>query len=325
MTLFVLLIVGGVALLYAGAEGLVRGAARLGARLGVSPIIVGLTVVSMGTSAPELVVCILAALRDNGDLAVGNVLGSNLANVGLILGLAAVVKPLEVANPVLRRDIPWMLAITLLVLPLMLNSMVGRVEGLILAAALTVYLIHLVRVARAEGAEALTGTTVDPKLVGVDLDVAEPGVGRPVAFVVAGSLALTAGGHAVVTGAAAVAEVLGIPQLLIGLSVVAVGTSLPELAATMVAAVRREADLAVGNIVGSNIFNLTLVLGGTALVRPIAIPLEVLVVDYPAVLLLSLILLPLAGNQKEVGRGEGLFLILLYGTAWVWIGTELLR
>jgi len=315
------LIVGGIAFLYFGAEWMIRGASNLGARAGVPPIIIGLTVVSLGTSAPEFVVCIMAALQGNPDLAMGNVLGSNLANVGLILGLAALFRPLEVAGPVIRRDIPWMLVVTFLVLPLLMGFELGILEGLILIAVLVTYLLFLVRATRMHGVAALgeAARRMEP-LTEKPLKPAT-GIALPIVLVVVGSLALMAGGRGVVWGATDLAVTMGVSDLLVGLSVVAVGTSLPELAATMVAAVRNEADLAVGNIVGSNLFNLTFVLGGTALVAPIAVPVRVLVVDYPAVLLISLLLFPLALNQRRIGRGEGVVLLFLYAAAWVWIGT----
>jgi cation:H+ antiporter len=317
--LSIVLVVGGIASLYLGAEWLIRGATHLGARARVPPIVIGLTVVSLGTSAPEFVVCVMAALQGNPDLATGNVLGSNLANVGLILGIAALYRPLEVASPVIRRDIPWMLVVTFLVLPLFLSLELRAGEGAILLAVLAAYLLFLVRAARRHGVNALgeAARRMEPL---APASVKDPGgLALPLALVVVGSLFLMAGGRAVVTGATAVGQVLGVPELLVGLSVVAVGTSLPELAATMVAAVRKEADLAVGNIVGSNLFNLTFVLGGTALVAPIPIPTRVLTVDYPLVLVLSLLLFPLALNQRRIGRGEGALLLLVYALGWVWI------
>jgi cation:H+ antiporter len=323
VTLPTLLILVGVALLYMGAEALVRGASRLSWQLGVSPIMVGLTVVSIGTSAPELVVCILAALDGSPDLAVGNVFGSNLANVGLVLGITALVRPLQVASPVIRRDIPWMLGVTLLAFPLMLNLWVGRLEGLVLALALGAYLVYLARIARRQGHLAVLGTPL-PQVEEEAQMVTTEGTRRSIGFVVIGCIALTAGGQFVVVGGTHAAEILAIPQLLVGLSVIAVGTSLPELAATSVAAARGEADLAVGNIVGSNVFNLTIVLGGTAIVRPLAIPEGVLRVEYPAVFLLSLMLLPLALNQRKIGRGEGAVLLLLYVVSWIWIGSAIM-
>jgi cation:H+ antiporter len=316
----ILALLGGLVLLYLGAEFLVKGAVELGQRAGVSPIVVGLTVVSIGTSAPELVVCILAALRGSPELAAGNVLGSNLANVGLILGLAALVRPLEVHRRVIRREIPWMLGITVVALGALWNLEVGRLEGTILALTLLVYLAFLVPQARKEGVEVL-GEAAE-RLERQVPSLRDTGLGvlvRPLACVVGGSVGLVLGGQGVVHGATAVAVDLGVPELVVGLSILAVGTSLPELAATLVAAARSEADLAVGNIVGSNIFNLTFVLGGTALVRPLEIPGRVLLVEFPATLALSVLLLPLALWARKVRRVEGILLLSAYAGAWVWI------
>jgi len=328
---------GGIALLWISAEGLVRGASALGRIAGVTPIIIGLTVVSMGTSAPELVVSLLAAMQGNPDLATGNVFGSNLANIGLILGLAAVFRPLRVAGQVVKREVPWMVAVTLLVLPLMWNLRMGRVEGAILAATLFVYLFFLVRLARSEGpslprevvpVEFREGATGPGKAGGGPHFGHHRGWGRPgglrllvfpIFLVVVGAVGLVLGGRGIVTGATVIAAGYGIPEVIVGLSVIAVGTSLPELATTIIAAVRREADLAVGNIVGSNIFNLTFVLGGTALVTPLEVHPVLLRVEYPAMLLLSLFLLPLAWTRRALDRHEGLLLLALYGGAWVWI------
>jgi cation:H+ antiporter len=313
-------LVGGLVLLYLGAELLVRGAVELGQRAGVSPIVVGLTVVSIGTSAPEFVVCVLAALRGSPDLVAGNVLGSNMANVGLILGLTAVLRPMKIHRRVVRREIPWMLAVTLFAMAMLWNLEVGRVEGSLLALALIVYLAFLVPQARAEGLEVLG--EVGEKLKEQRPPVAQVGLASfaaPLGRVLGGSLVLVAGGQGIVYGATALALELGVPELVVGLSILAVGTSLPELAATLVAAARDEADLAVGNIVGSNIFNLTFVLGGTALIRPIEIPARILTVEFPVTLAISALLLPVALLKRNINRFEGFLLLLAYAAGWGWI------
>jgi cation:H+ antiporter len=315
-----LALIGGVVLLYFGAEALVRGAIRLGQLLKISPIVIGLTVVSIGTSAPEFVVCVLAALRGSPDLVAGNVLGSNLANVGLILGLAALVQPLEVRRRVVRREIPWMLGITVAALPLLWNLQVGRMEGSLLALALFVYLGFLVPAARTEGMEVLgdAGELLN-RQVPTRKESGAKVMFAPLGLVLGGSLALVLGGQGIVHGATVVAVEMGVSELVVGLSILAIGTSLPELATTVVAAARKEADLAVGNIIGSNIFNLTFVLGGTALIRPLEIPARIIRVEYPATLLMSLLLLPLALTTRRVGRREGALLLLAYAGAWAWI------
>jgi len=312
-------LLGGMVLLYWGAEFLVRGSVQLGRQLRISPIVIGLTVVSIGTSAPELVVSLLAAFRGSPDLVAGNVLGSNLANIGLILGIAAIIRPITVHRRVVRREIPWMLGITLVAIPVLWNLQVGRVEGLILALLLLVYLGFLVPDAREEGAQLL-GEAGD-KLQAQATPIRDAGlraVARPLLLVLGGIVGLVAGGQGIVHGATSLATAMGISELLIGLSVVAVGTSLPELATTVVAAARNQADLAVGNVVGSNIFNLTFVLGGTGLLHPIPIQARVLEVEYVATLAMSLLLIPIVLG-RSIRRREGVLLLLAYAGAWAFI------
>lgn len=327
MILAGVILLGGVVLLYLGAEWLIRGAAELGVRLGLRPLVIGLTIVSIGTSAPEFVVCVLAVLQGSPDIVMGNVLGSNLANVGLILGIGALVSPLAVSPRVVQRDIPWMLGVSVLAVPLLWNLHVGRAEGAVLIGLLVVYMLTLVPNARSEGKAVLDEVSSDHRQsaeAGSLRKRPAPGEGLrhllvPLSLIVVGSLALVGGGQGIVRGAATLARDLGISELVIGLSVVALGTSLPELATTIVAAMRREADMAVGNIVGSNTFNLTFVLGGTALVQPFPLTDQILAVELPATLLVSVLLLPLAVHQLRLGRLKGLLLLGAYAGIWVWI------
>jgi cation:H+ antiporter len=308
----VLFVVVGIVLLWGSAEFLVRGATILGTRAGLSAIVIGLTIVSIGTSAPEFVVSVAAALSGNPDLAVGNVLGSNLANIGLILGVTALIGPIQIQSRVVRREIPWMLAVTALMFPLTLNLSMGRVEGAVLASVLFLYLYYLFAYG---GTEQVADLAMEAAEVGAQ----KVGIGKPIGMVALGVLGLVAGARAIVTGGTELAAIFAVPQIIIGLSVLAVGTSLPELATSVVAAMRGETDIAVGNVVGSNIFNLTFVLGGTALVRPIELDPSVLSSEYPAVVVLSVLLLPLAWARPRMGRREGLMLLGMYGLMWVWI------
>jgi cation:H+ antiporter len=312
-------ILGGMFLLYVGAELLVRGAIQLGRQFRVSPIVIGLTVVSIGTSAPELVVSLLAAVRGSPDLVAGNVFGSNMANIGLILGMAALIQPMTVHRRVVRREIPWMLGITLLMIPVLWNLDLGRIEGAFLALLLLVYLGFLVPDAREEGEQLLgdAGTRLSEQATRAR-DAGLRAVGRPLLFVLGGSGILVLGGQGIVLGATSLATALGVSELVVGLSVVAVGTSLPELATTLLAAARKQADLAVGNVVGSNIFNLTFVLGGTGLVAPISIQPRILQVEFVATLGLSLLLIPVVLG-RTVRRREGAVLVLGYAAAWLFI------
>lgn len=311
-----LLLTLGVGVLYFGAEWLVRGAARLAGGLGVSPIVVGLTVVSLGTSAPEMVVAIFAVVGDNGDLAVGNVLGSNLANIGLILGFTAVVRPLVVANRVVIREVPIMLAITVLLYPLALDLELARGDGIVLLVVLFLYLIFVGWTAQSE----------DPVILAEYEDVAKQvkyasmrAARYDFGLVVVGASGVVLGGQLIVDNAVFIARALGVSELVIGLSVVAIGTSLPELATSMVAAVRQEADIAVGNIIGSNIFNLAAVLGVASFLGTISVARHVLTVELPAVLLISALILPVSWSGSRIQRWEGFLLVGTYAGLCVWI------
>jgi cation:H+ antiporter len=321
VTVHLLLLLGGFGALYFGADWMVRGAARLEGSLGLSPIVIGLTVVSLGTSAPEMVVAILATLQGSGDLAVGNVLGSNLANIGLILGATALVSPLIVVERVVRREIPIMLFITLMLYPLIMDMEVGRLDGMILCSLLAIYLTYVFYRGRKASGKLMTEYTQiasdssaqTAKVLMTDLGL-----------LLGGGLGLVLGGKAIVWSATFLARALGVTELVIGLTVVAIGTSLPELATSVLAALRRQTDLAVGNVIGSNIFNLAGVLGVAGIVKPISVDSGVLWVEFPAVLALSLLVLlvpifPLAKGQYRIRRWEGAILLGAYiGLGW-WV------
>lgn len=312
----VLLLVGGFGALYFGAEWLVRGAARIASAMGTSPVVVGLTLVSLGTSAPELVVGIVAALDDQGGLLLGNVFGSNLANIGLILGATAVIKPLAVADRVISRDVPIMILITILIYPLVLDRQVDWGDGVILLALLVVYV-------------AFTFWSADTEMASIREEVDsladedDPQVGRGMlrnlGVVMVGAAGLGFGGHAIVQAATYLAGVTGASTELIGLTIVAVGTSLPELVTSIVAAARKQADIAVGNIVGSNIFNLAAVLGTSASVRSYPVDQSILARQLPAVLILSLLIWPIVASARRVRRSEGFLLLAAYFGIMGWI------
>lgn len=312
-----LALAAGVGVLFFGAEWLVRGAARLAGALGVSPIVVGLTVVSLGTSAPELVVSLTAALRGNPDLAFGNVMGSNLANIGLILGLTALVRPMQVSARVVTREVPIMLGITALLYPLIWDRELSQGDGMILLMVLGIYILFVNRAA-GEEEEAVLGEYEEFARSETHLEKVSL---TDVGLVLAGSLGLVVGGTLIVNSAEFLASAVGIPDLIIGLTVVAIGTSLPELATSLVAAVRGEADIAVGNVVGSNIFNVAAILGTTSVVTPISVAPEVFYQQLPAVLFLSVIVLPVAWNAFMVRRWEGAILL----TSYVVLGILLFR
>jgi cation:H+ antiporter len=294
----------GVALLYAGAEALVRGGVTLAARLGMTPLVIGLTVVAFGTSMPEMVVSVGAAAAGSGPIAVGNVVGSNIANIALILGISALIRPIRVQAQVIRFDAPILVLASILLVLLLRDDRLGRFEGGALLLGLVAYVVVSVRAARQEAAA-------------VKAEFAEgmPHPGRSLGFGVGaaalGLLMLVLGARWFVAGAVALARAAGVSEAVVGLTIVAVGTSLPELATSTVAAAKGEGDIAVGNVVGSNIFNILGILGMAALVRPIA-PTGMTVADLGSMLGLAILLLPVVWSGLRVSRGEGALLLGLY-------------
>jgi cation:H+ antiporter len=316
LTLDIVLLVLGIGVLYFGAEWLVRGSAHLAGSLGVSPMVVGLTVVSFGTSAPELVVGIVAATGGNSDLAIGNVLGSNLANIGLILGLTALVRPLDVQSRVVWREMPVMLLITLALFPLAWDGNLDFGDGVLLLLAMVAYLIF---VFQSVGGEA-------PEIVGEYEEFIKASTDQPsklraadVGLILGGSGALVLGGYCIVEGAVQVASALGVSQMIIGLTVVAVGTSLPELATSLVAAARREADIAVGNVIGSNIFNIAAILGTSSVLATMKVPATMLTRELPVLVGMSLLLFPVLRSGWRIRRWEGAILVAAYVAAGLYL------
>jgi len=303
----------GLALLLAGGEALVRGASALARELGVSPLVVGLTVVAFGTSAPELAVNVTAAWRGDSALSFGNVVGSNIANIGLILGLAASVRALEVAGTVVSRELPMMGVATAAVVVLgldrirMESEVYDRSDGLLLLLFFGVFLYYTV-------AEVLRGRTRDPLMQQAEVrpvgDRLRSVLGSVVVAVL-GLGALTVGAELTVSSAVALAEVAGVSKAVVGLTVVAVGTSLPELATSLMAVRRNQLDLAVGNVVGSNIFNLLFILGTTATLHPVPMPAGG-GVDLLVLTVLSLALIPITLSRHRVARAEGVVLLAAY-------------
>jgi cation:H+ antiporter len=300
----------GIVVLYLGAEWLVRGASRLARSFGLSALVVGLTVVSFGTSAPELVVSLLAAVRGRVDLTMGNVVGSNISNVALILGISAVVFPISGRGRLLSRGIPLMIGASLLLALLAWDGLIGRGGGMLLLLALVLYFLYLLRAAPEELPEVEAEFEANQQERGCRPK--EESRVRNAGLVIAGLSALTLGAHLLVGAATFLAARIGLSDLVIGLTVVAVGTSLPELATSVLAAVRRETDIAVGNAVGSNVLNILGVLGATSLVQPLVVDRSLLRFELPVMIGVSLLLLPLAWSRLRIERWEGLLLLLGY-------------
>ena len=320
-----LLIVLGLGGLFVGGDLLVRFASRLARRLGISSLVIGLTVVAFGTSAPELAASLTAALRGSADIALGNVIGSNTANLGLILGLSALVTPLATRAPFLRRELPFMLLTGAALLPLLADGRLGRVEGLGLVTVLLIYLAVLLRGARrnapsGEGSSD-AGTTGEATEKATGGETGDPSPLLLSLLGIAGGLVLLVGGaQALVSGAITVATALGVPETVIGLTLVAVGTSLPELASSLAAAFKREPDIVLGNIVGSNIFNVLAILGISGSVAPLTAT-AAFGLDLWIMLGFSLLVAPFLVTRLTLSRWEGGLLVGLYAayTAWLFV------
>lgn len=304
-------LIAGLVLLVAGAEVLVRGAAKLAAQFGIPPLIIGLTVVAFGTSAPETAVSVQAALDGSGDLAIGNVVGSNIANVLFILGLTALIAPLIVSRQLIRLDVPIMIGASLLTFGLAWDGSLSKLDGAILFTGIVAYTVFLIISSRKDkGSEDDEFT----KEFGLDEPAKPYAWAINSALIVAGLALLVTGSNFLVEGAVTLARALGISELVIGLTVVAVGTSLPELATSVLAAIKGERDIAVGNIVGSNIFNLLCVLGLASLVSPQAITVaaNALAFDFPVMIAVAVACLPIFFAGYRINRWEGLLFLAYY-------------
>ncbi len=299
-------LVAGLAVLTAGAEFLVRGASRIAEALGISSLVVGLTVVAYGTSTPELAVSVRAALEGNAAIAVGNVVGSNVFNVLLILGACATLSPLVVARRMVRLDVPIMVAASLAVWALALDGRIGRWDGVSLAAAAVALTIWTIRGARGEapatGGRPVTGSRARWRSA------------TDVAWVLAGLGLLIVGSRWLVAGAVAIARAAGVSDVVVGLTIVAAGTSLPEVATSVVATLRGERDIAVGNVVGSNLYNLLAILGLSAAVGPAGLPVapSILRFDFPVMIAAAIACLPVFFSGHRIARGEGALFLFLY-------------
>jgi cation:H+ antiporter len=306
-----LLILLGVALLYAGGEALVRGASALGRILGLTPMVIGLTVVSFGTSSPELAASLTAVLQDSPAVSFGNIVGSNIANLGLVLGATAAIWPLAVAAKFLQREMPFLVLISLSMFWLVRDGAVDQPEGLVLVVVLAVYLLLLTR------------KTVETEEVTAEFareyGTAKLGVAWSLFVVVVGIGLLILGANSLIHGAVGVARSLGVSERVIGLTVVAFGTSLPELAACIVAAVKREGDIVLGNLIGSNIFNILFILGVTATVRPLEVETELVRLDLAVMLVLTLVVWGFLATGRRLVRWEGVVLFAGYCGYAAWL------
>ena len=307
MLLHVLLLILGLVILYFGAESLVSGASKIALAFGISPMIIGLTIVALATSAPEFVVSLLAAVNGSPDLALGNVVGSNVANIGLIVGASALLLPMAVERDVLRRDYPIMLTALASAIGLAyLGSRIDRIDGVLLLGILAFFLAACLRVAIRQNRHfRATG-----QMQAIDAEGRK--MGKQVVKVIGGIAALVAGASLMVDAAVEIARFYSISELVIGATIVAFGTSLPELATAIVAALRKESDISLGNILGSNIFNTCFILGGVSLVHPIDVSHQALRLDLPAMGIVGLLLFPIMRMNYRVTRKDGVILLIAY-------------
>lgn len=308
-------ILGGFVLLALGGEWLVRGASRLAAAARISPLVIGLTVVAFGTSSPELAVTLQSSFAGEADLAVGNVVGSNIFNILFILGLSSLIVPLAVSSQLIRRDVPLMILASVLLLLLGMDGSIGRYDGLLLFGGLVAYTAWSIRESRREGLKAKPAEEAD------DAEATKAGrhVLVQVGWIIVGLGVLALGSRWLTDGSVAIARLLGVSELVIGLTIVAVGTSLPEVAASVIASLRGERDIAVGNVVGSNVFNILCVLGLTALVAPhgIAVARAALRFDIPVMIAVAVATLPVVFTGHLISRWEGALLFAYY---FVYVG-----
>ena len=312
----------GLTILTIGAECLVRGSSRLAAEAGVSPLVVGLTVVAYGTSTPELAVSVKSAWMGQSDIALGNVVGSNICNVLLILGACALAYPLKVNLQLIRLDVPIMIAASLLVPIMGYNGQIGRIEGLALLACMVWYNIFVIRKSRQESkaiadqyaAEFAVPSTVTARDVLIN-----------VAILIAGLVLLVVGARLFVNAAVDVAHAFGMSELVIGLTIVAIGTSLPEVATSLVATIRGERDIAIGNVVGSCIYNVLAVLGATSVVKPVHVPDQALYFDIPIMVVIMVACLPIFFTGMAISRWEGAMFLGYYAayTAYLMMQSRL--
>ena len=307
----------GLVVLVVGANGVVRGASRVAERLGVSRLFIGLTVVALGTSSPEVVVSLEASFRGYPSLAVGNIVGSNIFNIGVVLGLTAIISPIPVHGAIVRREVPIVIGLTALLYALAHGGAIIRPESALLILGLVVYLAWAYRTARA----AHFAPPGEPS-VAETLSLTLPGKGPPrpgalrwvknLAFLLGGLALLVIGARYVIDGAEEIARIADISDTLVGLSIVAVGTSLPELATSVVAAFRKEPEMAIGNVLGSNIFNILMILGITGVVQPLDVSPRIVDIDIPVALGFALACFPILMSSHRISRAEGVTLLILY-------------
>ncbi len=301
----VVLLFIGLAILVWGADKLVFGSAALARNIGISPLVIGMTILAMGSSAPEMMVSATAALEGKTDTAVGNVLGSNIANIALILGITAMVKPLSIGSAVIRRELPIMLGVTLIAGMILWDNYLGFYEGILLIGLFSVFILIMLQISRKEQSHG--DTLLDEQASEIPAGVNNR---HALFWVIVGLILLPLGASMLVDNAVVIAKYFGMSDLVIGLTIIAIGTSLPELAASLAGALKGEDDMAVGNIIGSNVFNILAVMGIPGLLNPSLLSSQAMGRDFWVMLGVSLLLVALVlGKRRQISRWEGALLL----------------
>jgi len=334
-----ILFIVGITGVYFGAEWLVKGSSRLSRDLGIKPIVIGLTVVAFGTSSPELAVSLTASIKGSNDIAIGNIIGSNIANIGLVLGIAAIVLPLKVERVILKRELPLMIGISAGLYFMAIDRKIGFIDGLFLFTGIILFIGYQIYSTLNSKKESRNSTcnsedvlasassvnsscqqadsSSPHKKTGIPESTNEEGQTKRhllsnIVYIVIGFACLLVGSHVLVKSAIFIADSFGISEMVIGMTVVAFGTSVPEMATSVVSALKKETDICVGNVIGSNIFNILMVLGSVALVRPLNVARETLFFEFPIMLLFSLALIPMIRGRLMVNRLAGIVLVSGY-------------
>ncbi len=322
MTLDIILFIVGLIILYYGAEWLVKGSSGLARSLGLSPLVIGLTIVAFGTSSPEIVVSVVSSIKGKSMIAVGNVIGSNICNIALVLGLAALFYPVSIRSSVIQRDIPIMLAVSAYLFLISIDSVLGRIEGVTLMIGIILYSLF----------NYFYATMKLPQLAGdsdihvdktLDTDKKKESKAVQILLIIVGIGGVIGGAELLIGAAVKIMTVLGVSEKFIGLTMVAFGTSLPELATSVVAAFKKEMDISFGNLIGSNVFNILCVLGAASLVRPIHIPGGFfgsgLVIDYLVMIFISVLPWLMMRKSFKISRFHGMTLLGCYGVYLIYL------
>ena len=326
LSVLIFLFIIGILFLYFGAEALVRGSVRIAKMLGIPPLIMGLTIVAFGTSAPEFTVSLVAAFQESQGISVGNIVGSNIANIGLIVGISALIQPLVVNRQILIKESPFMLLTSLLVYGFFYNSYFSRLEGVCLLLCLVIYIIYIIFTARKEHVnipvETLTKndesdgyvTNFPISVIGRIQKLLKKETSYPINLFITifGILLLTLGSHWLIKASRELALIMGISDVVIGVSIVAIGTSLPELATSIVSVMKHEYDIAVGNVVGSNLYNILFVLGIIGVTKPLSIDSSISFRLIPIMILFSVVFVLFMITKKKVVRWEAAILLIGY-------------